>query len=100
MSLLTKILIATGLMFSLGCTAHAHPRQAAPHASRVTVSFHWAWVDGRWSHGHYTKGHYAKRDGRHPRAGHPDWHWIDGRWVGHGPHRHWVPGHWKRTRRA
>ncbi len=100
MSLLTKILITTGLMFSLGCTAHAHPRHAAPTANRVTVSFHWAWIDGRWSRGHYTKGHYAKRPGRHPHASHPDWRWIDGRWVGHGPHRHWVPGHWKRAGRA
>ena len=100
MPLLSRILITTGLMFVMGCTAHAHPRPVTPHVARVTVNFHWTWVDAHWSHGHWNKGHWTKRPGKHPHASHLDARWIDGHWVGHGPHRHWVPGHWKRTRRA
>ena len=100
MALLTKIFITAGLMFSLGYTAHAHPQQATPHVSRGTISFHWAWVDGRWTRGYYTKGHWVRHLGRHPRANHVGWYWIDERRINHGPHHHSVPGHWKRTRRS
>jgi len=98
MSLLSKILITAGLMFTVGCTAHAHPRHATSRAAAASVNFHWTWIDGHWSHGHWNDGRWAKRPDRHPHVHHSGWHWIDGHWISHGPHSQWVPGHWKRTR--
>jgi len=95
---LHKIIAATALMFTFGCTAHAHPNHRVKPTPQVSVSFHWVWIDGHRIGGHYANGHWVKRPGRHPHARHPDWRWIAGQYVGHGPHRHWVPGHWKRRR--
>ena len=97
---LPKIIGGIILMFSFVSPAFAHPNHRVNQATRVSVDFHWVWIDGHWSHNRYVKGHYVKRPGKHPRTHHSGWRWINGHYVGHGLHRQWVPGHWKRTRRA